>query len=492
MSNKKKNGRNSLNSKRLGIVLADIQLVITIIFLGLIFILNILPTKYLVPTVIILLLLELFAFLSQMIGKRKLRKAGKIVSVIVCLILSMGCYYLYKAQITISDISGAEVKVHEMSFVVLEGDPAKSIQEAKDYTFGIQETIDMENTSKAIEGINEELEAEVNVKTYDSLDNQISALYNGEVQVIVINEAYRENISELYPDFTDETRILSSKKIETIVEVEKSDKIVTEDPFTVYISGIDAEGSISKTSRSDVNIIATINPKTKQILLTSTPRDYYVELPEVSRGQKDKLTHAGIYGVDVSIDTLEAVYGIEIDYYVKVNFTGFVNIVDALGGITVDSDYTFTSDWGPSFQKGENKINGEEALAFSRERHAFSDGDNQRGKNHMKIIMGIIDKATSPAIITNYNSVMGSVAGSFETNMSSGEITSLVKMQMGDMASWNIVSDSVSGANSSGKCYSTGSQSLYVMIPDEISIQAAKDKMAEVRTGEVLAAETEQ
>lgn len=490
MANTGNRKKKSLSNKRAGIILVDIQLILTIVFLGLAVILNVFPMKYLLPLVLFFGILWLFIFLSQLTKKKKSRRNGKIASVIICIILCIGSYYLYKTQAAISDISGAETKINEISLIVLMEDPAEAVQDAKDYTFGIQETIDIENTNAAIEELNKELGKDINVKGYADLDTQISALYNKEVEAIIINEAYRENVLELYPAFTEETRILSSTRIETAVEVKKSSKVVTEDPFTVYISGIDTEGSISKTSRSDVNIIATVNPKTKQVLLTSTPRDYYVELP-VSNGQKDKLTHAGIYGVDVSLGTLEELYGIEIDYYVKVNFTGFVNIVDALGGITVNSDYTFTSDWGPSFQKGENKINGEEALAFSRERHAFADGDNQRGKNHMKIIMAIIDKATSPSVLANYSSLMNSVSGSFETNMDSSEITSLVKMQMGDMASWNIVSNSVTGAGASKAAYSSGSQLLYVMIPDETSVQEAKNKIEKVASGEILAAESE-
>lgn len=483
MANKKKVKEGIWNSRKLGILLIDIQLLITIVFLGLLFILNLIPAKYLIPLIMVFILLWAFTLFTQFF--RKHGKTGKIVSIIVCIILALGSYYLFKTHITISDISGASTKTDEISILVLKDDEAQSIQDAKNYMFGIQETLDRENTDNTITSVNEELDTEIEIKTYTEFGPQIDALYNKEIGAIIINEAYRESIIETYPTFTDDTKVLSSNIIETAVAIKESDKEVTKDPFVVYISGIDTYGSISSTSRSDVNIIATVNPETKQVLLTSTPRDYYVELP-VSNGQKDKLTHAGIYGIDVSMETLENIYGIDIDYYVRVNFTGFEDIIDALGGITVDSDYTFTSIWGPSFTKGENNLNGEEALAFSRERFAFADGDNQRGKNQMKVIMAIIDKAASPAIVTNYTSLLGSVKGSFETNMSSNKISSLVKMQMDDTASWNVVSNSVTGTGDSKAAYSSGSQLLYVMVPDESSITVAKDKMQQVVDGETI------
>ena len=483
MAKTKKTKKSIWNSKKFGIILVDIQLLITIVFLGLAFMLNVIPTKYLVPVIVVFLLLWVITLFTQMF--RKHGKTGKIMSIIVCIILALASYYLFKTQSTISDISGADTKVDEISIIVLKDDPAQSIEEAEEYIFGIQETIDRDNTNDTIEILKEDLGAEIKISAYTELPAQVDALYNKEVGAIIINEAYRESILETHVTFTEDTRVLKSNMIETAIVMKESNKEVTEEPFTVYISGIDTYGSISSTSRSDVNIIATVNPETKQVLLTSTPRDYYVELP-VSNGQKDKLTHAGIYGVDVSMGALEDIYDMDIDYYVRVNFTGFVDIIDSLGGITVDSDYTFTSIWGPSFQAGENKINGEEALAFSRERYAFADGDNQRGKNQMKVIMAIIDKAASPAIITNYTSVLDSASGSFETNMSSDEISKLVKMQMSDMASWDIVTNSVTGTGANKAAYSSGSQLLYVMIPDEASIAEAKDKMQQVMDGRIM------
>ena len=240
------------------------------------------------------------------------------------------------------------------------------------------------------------------------------------------------------------------------------------------------------TSRSDVNIIATINPTTKQVLLTTTPRDYYIPFPNTG-GQKDKLTHAGNYGVDISIGALEDLYDIDMDYYVRVNFTTLINLVDALGGIEAYSEYSFNAG-GYSFQKGMNSMDGEKALAFSRERYSFSGGDMQRGKNQMEVIKGIINKGLSPAIIVNYSSVMDSIAGSFETNMSNSEISNLIKMQIAEMSPWDIISNNVIGTNSKEVTYSQGHKSS-VVIPDMESVAIAKDKMNKVMVGEKLTEE---
>ena len=254
--------------------------------------------------------------------------------------------------------------------------------------------------------------------------------------------------------------------------------------FSMYLSGIDTRGGVLAKSRSDVNILATVNVDTRQVLLVSTPRDYYVPLP-ISNGQPDKLTHAGIYGVDVSMGALEMLYGIDIDYYFRVNFSGFEKIIDALGGITVNSEKSFTTHDGQFyFNKGENRIGGAAALGFVRERQAFSDGDRQRGKNQMEVIRAVIDKAMSPAILTGFTELMESVSGNFETSMPYDLIAELVRDQLENGGSWNIVSTSVSGSDSSGYTYSAGN--AYVMVPDQATVDAAIAKINQVKNGEIL------
>lgn len=401
-----------------------------------------------------------------------------MLSIFICLILALGCYYLIKTQSLLIDISSKNTKIDDVSIIVLKEDPAQSINDTADYLFGIQEVLDRENTDKTIEKINGDLGIEMKIKAYSDLSLQVEALYGGEVDAIILNEAYRDTIKEIYKDFDERTKVLTSHQIEIPVEIEPSDKEVTLEPFNVYISGIDTYGPIRRTSRSDVNIIATVNPKTKRILLTTTPRDFYVPFP-ITGGVRDKLTHAGVYGIDVSIGTLEDLYDIEIDYYVRVNFDSLIKMVDALGGINVNSEYAFKSG-GYSFKKGINQLNGAQALAFSRERYAFASGDNQRGKNQMAVIKGMIEKAMSPAIITNYSKIMDGLSESFETNMSPNDITSLIKMQINDMSPWEVKTNNVTGKGAMKTTYTYKKKHLYVAIPDEPSVEEAKNMIKQI------------
>lgn len=266
-------------------------------------------------------------------------------------------------------------------------------------------------------------------------------------------------------------------------------RAIVNEPFVVYLSGVDTRGELTESARSDVNILAVVNPVTKQAVLINTPRDYYVDL--AGTDSKDKLTHAGLYGVETSMDTLGGLYGIDVDYYVRINFAGFMSIIDALGGIDVYSDYTFTSVGSPGyydptdFVEGWNHLDGPAALAFARERHAFASGDVQRGINQMKVIQAMLDKIESPALLLNYSRLMAALGDCFVTNLSSEQISALVRMQLGDGAAWDIESFSVTGASStSTKCYSAKGQKLYVMLPDEAAVSQAQALIQSVQNGE--------
>lgn len=253
--------------------------------------------------------------------------------------------------------------------------------------------------------------------------------------------------------------------------------------FITYISGADTWGRASTKSRSDVNILAVVNTNTKKLLLVSTPRDYYVPLAN-SRGVKDKLTHAGIYGIENSVGTLEMLYGVDIQYYVKMNFTGFVGIVDAIGGVDVYSDADFTVGEGLSYVQGINHMDGIQALAFARERHSFAGGDRARGTHQMEVIKAVLSQAMSASILYNYADVMNSVSGCFTTNMPQDKIASLVRMQLNDMASWSITSISVDGTGASKTTFSVPSKRAYVMVPDENTLQVARNAIMTVLSGQ--------
>lgn len=457
----------TLLSRKLSLVFLIVQFLISAALVGVAFYVGFIPLKYIVALIVLCLFLLAYEVFSQMTDKTYI--VGRVLCALICFFYIGGGYYCANTYSAIDEMAGQQVKVDEISCIVLKDDPAQSIYDTKDYTFGILAANDRENTNKALAEVQAAIGKEPATIEYQDNDTLIDALYAKDVKVIVINEANRSPIEEYYKTFSDDTRVLNTHKVETVIQEDEKLDDITKTPFNVYLSGIDVYGSIKATSRSDVNVIVTVNPNTKQILLTSTPRDYYVPLT-VSNGIPDKLTHAGIHGVDCSIGTLENLYGIDIDYYVRVNFTSVRKIVDLLGGVKVYSDYDFTSDWGPSFKKGYNQVNGKQALAFCRERHHFANGDYQRGRDHQHMIEAILNKAMSPDILPNYADLLKTASKNFQTNMSTKEITALAKMQLNDMSQWTIKYANAAGQGASKTTYSYQSRKLYVCVPDYNSV----------------------
>jgi LCP family protein required for cell wall assembly len=479
-----------------GWILSVIQLVTSVLAIVLLCKADFLPTPLLVAAVVVLAVLFV---LCRYLMKRKTKKGkfiiGIILSVIVSVIMCAASFYLYQLTNTLQNITDATEETTRVGVYVLADDSAQTMQDALGYEFGILENLARLDTDNAVAQINDENQTDILTVSYEGTAELAQALLNQDCQAIIMNEAFLNLITESdeYDGFDSQIREIASYEWKTTVTKtteEKTDSDESEEvtgTFTMFISGIDTAGDISTRSRSDVNILAVVNTDTRQILLVSTPRDYYVPL-SISNGVPDKLTHAGIYGIDVSMDTLEMLYDIDIDYYFRINFSGFEQLIDALGGVTVQSDYTF--DVAPSFhyEKGSNELSGIEALAFARERHAFAEGDRQRGKNQMAVITGVINKMQSPAILQNFSGLMQGLEGSFETDMPYSVISGLVKDQISDNTSWNVVSYSVDGTGSKSTTYSMNQQ-LYVMIPDETTVETAKNMMEQVKNGEIVESE---
>lgn len=335
------------------------------------------------------------------------------------------------------------------------------------------------------------LQKEVNVEyAYEeTVGAALEKLYSADYPAILISAASYEVLKGENSALETETKILYTVKVAVETDEKTNAVDVTEEPFNVYISGIDVEGDISIVSRSDVNMIATVNPVTHRVLLTSIPRDYYVTLP--SKNAKDKLTHSGLYGVQETIGAVEDVMGVDINYYVRVNYTTVVKLVDAIGGIEVDSPYDFTTSGmqslnGHHFVKGINRLDGRAALAFCRERHSFVNGDMQRNENQQLVMEGILKKATSSTtILTSYTSILDAIKGNMETNMSTAEMSSLIKMQLDGMQGWDIEKQAIKGTNGSDYCYALGDQypaSIVYQDPEENA--RAVDKIVKVMTDE--------
>lgn len=461
-----------------GKLITLIQLIFAVGLIAVIWNSGLVPTKYLVAIIIVLLILFGVTFGLQYV-KNKVYIVGIVLSIILSILQVIGIVYMLKADKLMADVGGANYKTDNMIVVVKKDNPASNLMDASMYRFGTQTAVDQENTQTMLDNINKALGREVKVEQYGTVQELANALLEGRVDAAVYNQALDGLITDSIEDYSEQVRVLYQYGIETELEQETAD---VEEPFNVYISGIDVDGPITTNSRSDVNIIMTVNPNTKKILLTTTPRDYYVQIPDISGEQRDKLTHAGIYGVDASMRTLEQLYGIDISYYARVNFSSLVKIVDTLGGVDVDSDFEFTAG-GYQFKQGMNHLDGKQALAFSRERYSFEDGDNQRGKDQEKVLTAILNKAMSPAILSNASALIADVSDSVQTNMTQEEMAKFIKMQLNDGASWTIESQAVSGNGDTQACYSSGDQPLYVMWPDEAVVQSISAKMNEILSG---------
>lgn len=487
-----------------------LQLVCSVVFIIFAHYSMLVPGKYLaLLIVLVLIFLGAVAYITVIKPKKVWYQIAVAVSIIGSFAMLIVGFNIHKTKVTLQNITEVTTEEAKISVYVFDNDQAQSIEDAKEYDFGILATLDRENTDETLERIEENIGCKINVIEYEGITQVADAMMDNKVQAVIINESYldvlasfseeetesvvEEESTELYPEATrdyaayvESLRELTEYTIATEKEeVQENSTYENNGTFVVYVSGIDTFGDISTKSRSDVNILAVVNTNTKQVLLVSTPRDYYVPL-SISNGAKDKLTHAGIYGIECSEETLEMLYGVNIDYYFRVNFSGFENIIDTLGGVTVWSDYEFDVEPDFHYVKGDNYLNGIEALAFARERHAFANGDNQRGMNQMNVIISVIDKCTSSAVLKNYSELLDSLGGSFETDMPYETMSSIVRQQLAEGTKWDISTYSVCGTGAKEYTYSISSKKVYVMNPDEASVEEAKAKIADVLEGKII------
>lgn len=495
MARRRQSARSSTN--RFGSFCLVLQALVSVIFMIVIVLLDMLPLNYLALIAMILVFLWCIAFTSQAVRKKK-GIAGKIYSLVLVCVLALGTFNIAEANNMLSMITGGNVRVDKMAVAVRADDPAETIEDAMDYNFGVQFQQGGDNIQTAVTKLQEELGTTLEVTECDSVQDQAQALINGQVDAIIYNEAYTELMEGSVDDFTHNTKIIYEMSIETKLDLGiGTDSSLTNEPFTVYISGIDTYGEVTETSRSDVNIIAVVNPKTHQILLITTPRDSYVplygpssQIPEYSQGSLDKLTHAGVYGIETSMETLGKLYDTDINYYVRLNFTSLIDIVDILGGIDVDSEFAFTtgdeSGAVVEVHEGTNHFDGKQALAFSRERHALEDGDNQRGKNQQAVITAMLKKVISPTMLLRASTLMNQVSKDVEMNVTQSQLNALIRNQLRTNADWTIQSVALSGEGGQDYCYSAPDQLLYVMYPDETELQKIIDLANVVEEGGTL------
>ncbi len=447
-----------------------------IIFLYSLYNLNMLPFNYfllLISGVVIFLAIFALILLNRKV-KRGIKGFFTFISLVLIAGLSVISNYSFNTKEAINNITKKiDYKTENYALVTL-SDNYEQVEELDSKDIGY-----LDNGTKGTKAALKELDKLVTVidDDYDDIEKLSNDLLKEKIHAILVEDSFKDILDEESEDFKSNTKILYNISVKIPEEKTSKQVDVTQKPFNVYLTGIDTYGKITSVSRSDVNIIASVNPKSGRILLTSIPRDYYVNL--AGKNAYDKLTHAGIYGVETSVKTIEDLLDIKINYYVKVNFSSIEKMVDELGGITVHSDYNFISQDGYRYTKGDNVLNGKKALSFARERHSFADGDIQRGKDQMYVIEAMMAKLMTFKSVTNFNSLLDTLEGTFETNISSEEISNLVKMQIDKKIAWNIESNYLEGEGASKTTYSSKSRA-YVMLPDISSVASAQTKISKI------------
>jgi LCP family protein required for cell wall assembly len=462
-------------NNKIGKFFSIILLIFSLVFLGTLFYSNMIPFKFLLPITIVIGLLTFVLFC--LLRKRRLKKRVFITSLLLLIIEGVISYYILITLGFLNKLMPYDYKTSIYDVIVLKDSNYNKINDLENKVIGYYDDDSKEN-KEALNKLNKKIDFE-DVPNKD-IDILFEMLYDNNIQAVFIEDSKYKILGEEDHDLRNTTKVIGTITIKTKLQANKADKKnILKEPFNVYITGNDEYGKITNTGRSDVNILATVNIKEGKVLFTSIPRDYYVTLADKS--EKDKLTHAGIYGVDTSIKTIEGLLDTKINYYVKINFTSVEDIIDVLGGITINSDYSFTSKDGYYYKKGPNKLNGKKTLSYVRERKAFGDmgGDRVRGEHQLQVIKELVNKVTSPSILTKYQSILDKIEGKFTTDFSEKNIAKIVKNQLDKNTKWQIESYSLEGTDGREKTYSYPSKSLYVMIPNEDSIKLAKEKINE-------------
>ena len=466
--------------------------------------LNLLPAKLIVLVSLVMIILCLIVLLIFHFKAKKFlpRILAGFVALCMCVGLAYGNYFIYKTDDTFDVVTSlADSKATMTSIVVLKSSSIKKEKDLKGKTIGTILDMDKVATKRMLKDLDSD-NIKYKTKDYSTLDEMMEAFYAGEVDAICLNEKYRDILheSEAYFNFQTDSRVVHQNVHYTKVEKNDnpSDPVndISKDAFTILVSGNDSYGNLQDSNtRSDANLLLTVNPKTGTILMTSIPRDYYVELvcpeddPELAcpEGSSDKLTHSGLMGVKSTEETIEKALGIKINYNVRINFSSVVNLVDALDGIDLDIKKgeevdIFYVNSQPGLSVGKHHVDGETALAFARERHAYLDGDNQRVRNQQKVFKAIFKRIVSPKMITNYGKFMDALAVAFDTNLSGDEISNFVKYELNNMPDWKIESYAIVAEPDYQFCYQSQSYASVVQ-QNDIMNEVARKKIEAVLNG---------
>lgn len=456
--------------------------IITVILIFLLGKVGIIPDNYFIIgsliVGIITLVIDLFIFIKF---KKKIFNIIKYVclfiSIVLVIIYSFGIYMLDKTMGLFDTFITLKEEVTNYYIVVIKDSVYEEVSDLYGKKLGYSSNTD----SNVIESIKLDMTYVIE-EDFNNLDDM---LFEEEVDSILISDIAMNRYNEEDEEFDNKIRVLETISITTEIEDITKKVSIKNTPFNVLISGIDTYGDINITSRNDVNIIATINPNTNEILLTNIPRDYYVQLHGTT-GYRDKLTHASYYGINMAVQTIEDILDIDINYYVKVNFTTVEDLVDEIGGIDINSD-RYINTRGCVFYQGNNHLDGKCALIYARERYAYEDGDRHRGRNQQDVITAIFNKlASGSTIISEYTDIINTLDGKFATNIDMNDVFGLIKYEINDLSSYTIKSIQLDGYGSMDKTYSYPYQDLWVMVPDENTIISAKETIGKVLNNESI------
>lgn len=453
--------------------LSLVMIIITLITLGLIRFIDILPNEYFWVLFVLLILITFInsVFILSKKGNKK-RIIGTLFSILYIIFLVLGIVYELNTINFLKKLGFSNYKTENYSVLALVDN--NTLLNDMDNIGSIKFNTD--GILKAKEKLEKKFSGEF--KTYDDITLLKKDFLNGTINSMLIENSILTILKEEDKSFSKKYKVIYEFSVDVEVEDIAKDVDITRESFNIFITGIDTYGAVSSVARSDVNMILTVNPVTHKIHITSIPRDYYIKL--ATKGEYDKFTHSGIYGITESVKSLEEFLDIKINYYIKLNFTSMIKVIEALDGVNVYSEYDFTSRDGYVYHKGYNSLNGEEALSFVRERKAFSNGDRVRIKNQSAMIKAMIDKATSPSIIKNYNELIKSLGDAIVTNMGKDTLTQFIKKEASEMNKWETTNYSLDGSDSYEYTYSYKSGKLYVMIPIMDTVINAKNKINEV------------
>lgn len=511
MSKKEKN-KNPNRKSPLIRVISIISILLAIALIIKVIKIDILPLNFEITILgaVLLLTLILFIFYNFTSHSKIARVFGGFMIVVVTLSYGLGYFYLYKTAGMLSTIStsssGSGTKLgslsdemtNNVSVIVMKSSNYNSLKDLSGKKIGTTSELDAKSTEKCLTDIKKSIDFDQ--EDYPNYNQEMTDLYDGRIDGVILDESSRGIVYEQFLNISQVTKVVHTTSYkaprEHAIVDSKHPVDVTKDPFTIYFSGNDSFGDIQETGRTDSNMLVTVNPKTHRILMTSIPRDYYVPVACAEDaadgcpdGQKDKLTHTGLYGVQTTINTIEDFMDIDINYYVRVNFSSLTNIVDAIGGVDVTVgkglavDQFYTDDTIGGVVEGENHLDGQKALAYARERYAYEDGDLQRVKNQQQVLKAIIKKVKSPSMLLKYASLIDAIGSAIETNMPSSSITNFVKFQLASNSSWKFESYPMVGDTGMEFSPSLG-DTVSVTYQDRGSIETAHDKIEAILNGE--------